>query len=78
MLKCLWMPPVPCLPPRTYYRWRSRFAEGRKYKEVRDRLLPDPSRQHVCNEWRSESQISHPISADEPRSEERGLPQCKS
>ncbi|MGP8155400.1 MAG: glycosyltransferase family 2 protein [Candidatus Acidiferrales bacterium] len=78
MLKFLRLLPALFLPPQTYYRWRSRFAEGRKYKEVRDRLLPDPSRQHVCNEWRSESQISHPISADEPRSEERGLPQCKS
>ena len=78
MLKCLRLLPALFLPPRTYYRWRRRFTESRKYREVRDRLLPDPPLQHVHNEWRTESQISHPMPAGEPPSKERGLPQWKS
>jgi glycosyltransferase involved in cell wall biosynthesis len=78
MLKCLRLIPAAFLPPRTYYRWRSRFADGRKYREVRDRLLPEPPRQHVHNEWRSASQISRPTPADESQKRERGLPPCKS
>jgi len=78
MLKCLRLLPAAFLPPRTYYRWRGRFADGRKYRGLRNRWLPDPPRQHVHNEWRSASQISRPISADQSQKRERGLPPCKS
>ncbi|HXZ12691.1 MAG TPA: glycosyltransferase family A protein [Candidatus Sulfotelmatobacter sp.] len=55
--------PAFLLPPRTYYRWRSRMVQSRLYRDARGKFLPNPPRRHVTNRWAPKPEASRPATA---------------
>lgn len=54
MFKVLSLAPSLVLPPKTFYRLRSRLVAWPLYQSARKHFLPNPERRHVENTWGSE------------------------
>ncbi len=66
ILKRLSLIPALLLPPRAYYRARTRITQNRHYRGARESMLPSASRQHVENEWQSSQGTSRSAATGRP------------